>query len=89
MQHELFGTLHPEVTDRLDAAGFDDWTTSFDWGENIAFGYNSATDVVNAWLNSPEHLANIMNPNFTQTGVGVEVDASGRLFFTQDFGNES
>jgi uncharacterized protein YkwD len=87
MQHELFGTLHPEVTDRLDAAGYDDWSTSFAWGENIAYGFNSAADVVNAWINSPDHRANILNPNFTDTGVSVQVSANGMLFFTQDFGH--
>ncbi len=57
MQHELFGTTHPEVTDRLDAAGYDTWTHSFSWGENIAEGFTSAADVMNAWMNSPGHRA--------------------------------
>jgi uncharacterized protein YkwD len=89
MQHELFGTLHPEVTDRLDAAGYDTWTTSFAWGENIAYGYSTAADVVNAWINSPEHRANILDGTFTETGVSVQAAANGTLFFTQDFGHQS
>ena len=87
MQHELFGTLHPEVMDRLTAVGYDNWTNSYAWGENIAFGYPDAASVVNAWINSPEHRANILDPTFTDTGVSVAVDSSGRLFFTQEFGN--
>jgi uncharacterized protein YkwD len=87
MQHELFGTFHPEVTDRLTAVGYDNWTNSYAWGENIAFGYSSAQDVVNAWISSPAHRANILDPTFTDTGINVAVDSSGRLFFTQEFGN--
>jgi uncharacterized protein YkwD len=89
MQHFLPGTRHPEVTDRLTAVGYDNWTNSYAWGENIAFGYTDAASVVNAWINSPEHRANILNATFTETGVSVSVDSSGRLFFTQDFGHLS
>ncbi len=86
MQHELYGTSHPKPTDRLDAAGYDDWETYFTWGENIAFGYTTAAQVVQAWINSPSHRQNIVNGNFTETGVSVRVDSSGLLFFTQTFG---
>lgn len=85
-QHTLFGTLRPQVVDRLDAAGYDEWTRSFTYGENIAFGYTSPADVMAAWMNSPGHRANILNPNFTEIGVSVLRDAAGRLFFTQNFG---
>jgi uncharacterized protein YkwD len=87
MQHFLPGTRHPEVTDRLTAVGYDNWTNSYAWGENIAYGYTSAQDVVNAWINSPEHRANILNAAFTDTGVAVAIDNAGRLFYTQDFGH--
>lgn len=33
-------------------------------GENIAVGYNSVDDVINAWMNSPGHRDNILNPSF-------------------------
>src|SRR5699024_1199687 len=39
-------------------------------GENIAMGQSTPEEVVTAWLNSPGHRANIMNPNFTHIGVG-------------------
>lgn len=86
MQHVLNGTLRPDPTNRLDAVGYDNWSTTFAWGENIAFGYTSAAAVVSAWMNSPEHRANILSSSFTETGVSVVADAAGRLFFTQDFG---
>lgn len=39
-------------------------------GENIAMGFSSAEAVVNAWMNSPSHRANILDARFTQIGVG-------------------
>lgn len=39
-------------------------------GENIAWGQKSPEEVVNAWMNSSGHRANIMNSNFTSIGVG-------------------
>ena len=58
------------------------------WGENIAWGYTSAQSVVNGWLGSSGHKANIENPNFTSTGVGVAANAAGQLYWTQSFGND-
>ncbi|MCG3419911.1 CAP domain-containing protein [Oceanobacillus jordanicus] len=39
-------------------------------GENIAKGQRTPEEVVNAWMNSEGHRANIMNANFTHIGVG-------------------
>lgn len=39
-------------------------------GENIAWGQKTPEEVVNAWMNSSGHRANIMNPDFTSIGVG-------------------
>ena len=39
--------------------------------ENIAMGQNSAAQVVEAWMNSPGHRANILNGGYTHTGVGL------------------
>ncbi len=40
-------------------------------GENIAMGHRSPEDVVNAWMNSPGHRANILDPDYEQLAVGV------------------
>ncbi len=45
-------------------------------GENIAKGYQSPEAVVNAWMNSPGHRANILNPSFTHIGVGYVVSGN-------------
>ena len=39
-------------------------------GENIAKGYTSAEAVVNAWMNSPSHKANILSSKYTSMGIG-------------------
>jgi uncharacterized protein YkwD len=41
------------------------------WGENVIYGYRSPEAQVEAWLNSPGHRRNILNPNYTEIGVGV------------------
>lgn len=43
-------------------------------GENIAAGVVTAGETVNWWINSPSHYENIVNPNFTQLGVGYYYD---------------
>ena len=40
-------------------------------GENLALGFNTAEGIVNAWMNSPTHRANILNPEYEDIGVGV------------------
>ena len=39
-------------------------------GENIAAGQKTAEEVMNSWMNSSGHKANILNKNYTQIGVG-------------------
>jgi uncharacterized YkwD family protein len=39
-------------------------------GENIAAGQKTASEVMNAWMNSSGHRANILNQNYTELGVG-------------------
>ena len=53
-------------------------------GENIAYGQSSPAAVVNAWMNSPGHRANILNANFTTIGVGHHT-AGSTHYWTQFF----
>lgn len=39
-------------------------------GENIAWGQDSETEVMQAWMNSPGHRANILNPDYRYVGEG-------------------
>ena len=45
-------------------------------GENIAYGYSTPQAVVDAWMNSSGHRANILNASYTQIGVGHEQDGN-------------
>ncbi|WP_314244364.1 CAP domain-containing protein [Streptomyces kutzneri] len=54
-------------------------------GENIARGQGDAEAVMKAWMNSPDHKANILNCEFRTLGVGVQL-AAGGPWWTQDFG---
>jgi len=40
-------------------------------GENLAINFIDSDDVINAWMNSVGHKANILNNNFTQIGIGI------------------
>jgi uncharacterized protein YkwD len=51
-------------------------------GENIAKGYRTAETVVNGWMNSPGHRANILNSTYTHIGVGY---VSKGNYWTQMF----
>ena len=57
------------------------------FGENIAYGYASAQSVMNGWLTSPGHRANIERASYNAIGVGVVRDSGGRLWWTQNFGS--
>ena len=54
-------------------------------GENIAWGQRSPEEVVNAWMNSSGHRANIMNAKFTTIGVGYHQNANGVKYWSQLF----
>jgi uncharacterized YkwD family protein len=54
-------------------------------GENIAYGQMTAAEVMNTWMNSAGHRANILSEAYTVIGVGVAKTASGTLYWTQEF----
>jgi uncharacterized protein YkwD len=66
--------------DRADAAG----VTKLG-GENIARGQANPQAVMEAWMNSEGHRANILNCDYTRLGVGVHYGTGGP-WWTQDFG---
>jgi putative cell wall-binding protein len=49
-------------------------------GENIAYGYGTADAVMEAWMNSPGHRANILNSGFTRIGIGHASTAKGPMW---------
>ena len=86
--------------DRITAAGYCPNPISWMNGENVYWGYSSGAGAVaptpgaavSWWMNSPGHRANILNPNYTELGVGVvlgtaaPVNANAAATFVQDFG---
>ena len=57
------------------------WTSA---AENVAYG-QAVEDVVDAWLASPGHRANILEPSATHIGIGVATSADGAPYYTQNF----
>ncbi|MFJ2652027.1 CAP domain-containing protein [Streptomyces sp. NPDC087420] len=55
-------------------------------GENIACGQRTAAEVVEGWMNSPGHRANILKPDFTHLGVGYAGGGPAGTYWTQLFG---
>lgn len=54
-------------------------------GENIAMGQETPEQVMKAWMNSPGHRENILNPSFTKIGVGVAKNSENQYYWTQHF----
>ncbi|MGW5672522.1 CAP domain-containing protein [Micromonospora sp. NPDC003776] len=78
MSHD--GSDGSDVGDRLDRVGYA-WRA---YGENVAWNQQTPAAVMDAWMNSPGHRANILNCSFTEIGVGVA--RSNGPYWTQDFG---
>lgn len=69
-----------EPKQRLSRLGYRSRLT----GENIAYGPESAEEVVAGWLASPGHCANIMEPRIREMGIGFAVDDSrGAIYWVQ------
>lgn len=59
-------------------------------GENLARGFNSSQDVVTAWMNSPEHRANMLSPNYTDIGFAIQqgtLTGTETTLVVQEFGS--
>ncbi|MFD5813249.1 CAP domain-containing protein [Streptomyces sp. NPDC127038] len=55
-------------------------------GENIACGQRSPAEVVQGWMDSPGHRANILKPDFTHIGIGLAGGSRAGTYWTQLFG---
>lgn len=82
-ERDYFDHVTPEgVTpwDRARAEGYDEPAA-----ENIARGQETPEEVVQAWMDSPGHRANILNCDYKAMGLGV-VYGDGGPWWTQMFG---
>jgi hypothetical protein len=60
-------------------------------GENLANGFDNVPDLVTAWMNSPTHRDNILNPDVDETGLAVKsgfLDGYATIFVAQSFGKK-
>jgi uncharacterized protein YkwD len=73
-------TLNGDLAHSSNGGGFS-W-----WGENVAYGYGSAAAVVDGWMGSPGHRANILKPQYTMMGSCSATSATGRMYWVQQFG---
>ena len=79
---QVFSHTRPNGSSCFTAVSNPGWL-----GENIAAGQRSPQEVMNSWMNSPGHRANILNANFTKLGVGYYYNASAsyRYYWVQMF----
>jgi uncharacterized protein YkwD len=53
--------------------------------ENVAYNYNNANSVLNAWLNSPDHKKNL-DGNYTHIGISISLNTTnGKKYYTNIF----
>ena len=82
---------HPGIgssmRERIEYAGYTNWSSL---GENIAAGYKTIQETIDAWINSPGHCANLMREEFTEVGMARVDKSSSRYksYWTQDFGSQ-
>ena len=58
-------------------------------GENVAYGYPSGRATVTAWMNSPGHRANILEPRHRRMGLAARKGDNGRWYVAQVFGRKA
>ena len=75
ISHDNFSNRFQDLQDEVNAISA---------GENVASGYPTAEAVMEAWLNSPGHRANIEG-DFTHLGIASIKNAQGIYYYTQLF----
>jgi len=84
---ELHLTDGSHIGNRLEINGYKDWRG---YGENIAAGtsMDDAYEALQAWVKSPGHCKNLMNPKFKEVGMAMyhNADSHYKYYWTQDFG---
>jgi uncharacterized protein YkwD len=85
-----FDHVSPEGITPLDRARAQGFAGGV--GENLAAGYQTAADVVEGWMQSPHHRANILNCDFSRIGVAyLDATIPGQQasgVWVQEFGTE-
>jgi uncharacterized protein YkwD len=80
VRRRFFDHVAPDGTTMLQRIKASGWVGSGAWtvGENIAWGsgsYGTPASIVDGWMNSAGHRANILNGSFTEIGIGIAAGA--------------
>ena len=81
-EHTISGAQYPTMQSRLEAVGYPYSRAA----ENVAWNQRSAQDVVNTWMNSTGHRANILNAQLTEIGAAMVRSSKGEPYWIQVFG---
>jgi uncharacterized protein YkwD len=82
MAHVLPGSSLPALTDRARHVAYPFGQLA----ENVALGYPDAPTVVQGWMTSKGHRANILNSDVLETGIGISRSSTGGVYYCQVFG---
>jgi len=74
---------HRGLASRLHAFGYENARVL---AENIAEGQQTPTAVVNSWMHSPPHRANLLHPEVRQAGAGHAINVQGQHYWVLDLG---
>ena len=75
ISHDLFEVRYKNIVETQNAKKV---------AENLAYKFNSSQSTLNAWINSPEHKANL-DGDFTHFGISIKTNSNGVKFYTNIF----
>lgn len=82
LDHTISGAQYPTLQSRLQAVGYNYSNTA----ENVAWNQSTPQSVVNTWMNSSGHRANILDRNITEMGAAMVRSSKGEPYWIQVFG---
>jgi uncharacterized protein YkwD len=80
--HTISGAQYPDFLSRLRAVGY----SYSNAAENVAWNQRDAQSVVNGWMNSSGHRANILDPSLKEIGAAMARSSRGEPYWIQVFG---
>jgi hypothetical protein len=88
-EHDYWAHFAPDGTSPWDFIRGAGYNYSYA-GENLAKGFTTSVDAVNAWMKSPTHKANILSPQYNDVGFSVtegELQGEDTVLIVQEFGS--
>lgn len=86
IHYDFWGHENPvtgtDLPDRAEQFGYDYYMI----GENLAAGQSSPAQAMADWMASEGHRENILEPKFTELGVGVRTGGTYGIYWVQEFG---